>query len=64
LFIEKAKKKIAAAVALCFVIVILNDFVLSQALSSYILMIYAIIALITFAITRKEWREAKAEAEQ
>lgn len=63
LFIEKAKKKLVFAVVICVVVAILNEFILKLGSDSSMVMIYAVIGIITYAATRKEWKAAKYEAE-
>lgn len=62
LFIEKAKIKLGIAVFVCFIIAVIKEFVLNN--NSSIMLAYVIVALITYAGTRKEWKSAKIESEQ
>lgn len=64
LFIEKAKVKLGVAAFACFLLAILNEFVLNNMSNSFITMGYVLIAIITYAVTRKEWKAAKIESEQ
>lgn len=64
LFIEKAKMKLGIAACICLIFAIVNEFILDNALDSSMVMIYLAIAIVTYIITRKEWKAAKIESEQ